>query len=210
MKNRKFRLFLSIFLLTALFCPLCAPAAQAWQQPLTAPYRPSNNRVYYYTRLLPFLKTEETKSPETKPEVTHPVQGSQPSVSAAASAERQMLAWINEDRAAQGLAPLTLHEGLSQEAERHSQDMMQGKYCSHTSPTRGGFAQRLSASGIRTQGAGENVARYGSLEKAHAALMSSPSHRANLMNERYTHIGLGITRDAGGVYYITQWTARMP
>ncbi|WP_104372114.1 CAP domain-containing protein [Desulfocucumis palustris] len=46
--------------------------------------------------------------------------------------------------------------------------------------------------------AGENPAGNQTVEKAHAALMNSAGHRANILNPNYTHIRIGIVQ--GGQY----------
>ena len=103
-----------------------------------------------------------------------------------------MLDMVNADRASNGLSPLIWSDALAQGAAAHSQDMSQNGYFSHTSPTYGGFSARLKAAGLSTLGAGENIALYGSLEKAEAALMASEGHRANILKSSYTHCGIGV------------------
>ncbi len=121
-----------------------------------------------------------------------------------------LLQLINTDRAKNGLSALTLDSSLSAAALSHSLDMQANGFFSHTSPTYGSFQARLAASGIRTLGAGENIARYATLEKAHAALMASEGHRANILGANYTHVGLGIVYDSSqGAYIITEWFARL-
>lgn len=58
----------------------------------------------------------------------------------------------------------------------------------------------LRAVGIRYTAAGENLAGAPSAEQAHAALMNSSGHRANMLNRNYTHVGIGAVR--GGPYGI--------
>ena len=121
-----------------------------------------------------------------------------------------LLQLINTDRAKNGLSALTPDSSLSAAALSHSLDMQANGFFSHTSPTYGSFQARLAASGIRTLGAGENIARYATLEKAHAALMASEGHRANILGANYTHVGLGIVYDSSqGAYTITEWFARL-
>ena len=114
-----------------------------------------------------------------------------------------MLSLVNQERTAAGLPALQMDAALLAEARKHSQDMAQNGFFSHTSPNRGSFSQRLKASGIANRGAGENIAKYGSIEKAHAGLMASEGHRANIMNANYTRAGIGIV-EVNGTYYITQ------
>jgi uncharacterized protein YkwD len=47
--------------------------------------------------------------------------------------------------------------------------------------------------------AGENLAVASSPERAHDALMASPSHRKNLLDRRYTHLGVGAARSSRGL-----------
>jgi len=170
-------------------------------------------RIYFWTARLPWTNAQPS-APGPKPQTTP---APQPAISPGITGNskvtgteaQQLLAWINEDRAREGLPALTLDASLSREAQAHAEDMAAGRYCSHVSPSRGTFAERAKASGIRTLGLSENVARYGSLYKAHVALMASASHRANLMKASATHIGLGIARDSQGVVYVCEWVARL-
>lgn len=123
--------------------------------------------------------------------------------------ESKMINLVNQERTAAGLKALTFDGTLRVPAIKHSQDMSQNNFFSHTSPTHGTFSQRLKASGVKYAGAGENLAMYGSVEKAHVGLMNSEGHRANIMNPNFTRIGIGIVyNQSRGTYYITQWFAR--
>lgn len=125
----------------------------------------------------------------------------------AASLDGRMLSLINKDRAKSGLKPLMADGSLRSGALKHSQDMAAKRFLSHTSPTYGTFAQRAKASGAKVSA--ENVALYGSVEGAHAGMMGSSAHRANIMNAAYTRAGIGIVYNpAKGGYYITQWFGR--
>ena len=152
-------------------------------------------------------RPQATAAPTAKPHTTPAPQATpQPN----ASLGQKMLAMVNEDRADNGLSPLTWSPELAQAALSHSQDMAVNNFFSHTSPAKGSFSLRLKASGISTLGAGENLALYNSLEKAQAALMSSSGHRANILKASYTHCGIGIVySQSKGAYYITQWFARL-
>ncbi|MDD3243637.1 MAG: CAP domain-containing protein [Eubacteriales bacterium] len=121
---------------------------------------------------------------------------------------RTMVTLINQERGAAGLAEVELDSELSTEALKHSQDMSQNNFFSHTSPTRGTFSARLQASGIRYNWAGENIALYPSVQAAHDALMASDGHRANILHGSANRVGIGIVWNASrGGYYITQWFA---
>lgn len=50
---------------------------------------------------------------------------------------------------------------------------------------------------------GENVGMGPSLSAIHNAFMNSPSHRANIVNANYDHVGTGVTK-RGNTYYVVQ------
>jgi uncharacterized protein YkwD len=123
--------------------------------------------------------------------------------------EKKMINLVNQDRAANGLPALTFDSSLRAGALAHSQDMSSNNYFSHTSPTLGDFGTRVKASGVKYSAAGENIAMYGSVDKAEAGFMNSPGHRANILNTTYTRVGIGIVyNQSKGAYYITQWFAK--
>jgi uncharacterized protein YkwD len=123
--------------------------------------------------------------------------------------ESKMVNLVNQERTNAGLAALKFDSTLRAGAMSHSVDMSKNNYFSHTSPTLGGFSERLAAAGIKYSAAGENIALYGSVEQAHVGLMNSPGHRANIMNVNFTRVGIAIVWNADkGAYYITQWFAK--
>ena len=54
--------------------------------------------------------------------------------------------------------------------------------------------------GFAFEAAGENIAHHRDVDKAQAALLSSPSHRRNLLSSAYTRVGIGIAQDRNGIY----------
>jgi len=112
------------------------------------------------------------------------------------SYEQQVVALVNEQRAANGLAPLTLNAELSNVARAKSQDMHDNNYFSHTSPTYGSPFDMMKAFGISYKTAGENIAMgYATPEAVVSAWMNSAGHRANILNANYTQIGVGYVAD---------------
>jgi uncharacterized protein YkwD len=55
------------------------------------------------------------------------------------------------------------------------------------------------------RGAGENIA-YGGTSAAQfmTMWMNSTGHRENILRASFTHLGVGVTRSAGGTWYATQ------
>ncbi|MGE4485480.1 MAG: CAP domain-containing protein, partial [Oscillospiraceae bacterium] len=112
------------------------------------------------------------------------------------SFEQQVAALVNEQREANGLAPLTLSSELSNVARAKSQDMHDNNYFSHTSPTYGSPFDMLKAFGISYRAAGENIAMgYATPEAVVNGWMNSAGHRANILNSAYTQIGVGYVAD---------------
>lgn len=107
-------------------------------------------------------------------------------------AERQLVALVNEDRAAAGLVPLELDPRLVPVARAHSAEMFRLRYFAHTSPVSGSPFDRLAAAGITYTRAGENLAYARSVATAHRGLMESPGHRENVLRPEFRRIGIGV------------------
>ncbi|RXT08163.1 CAP domain-containing protein [Ammoniphilus sp. CFH 90114] len=114
------------------------------------------------------------------------------------AAEQQMLTLVNQERQRNGLSALTAHPELTRLARVKSQDMITGNYFSHQSPTHGSPFDMIRNAGVSFSTAGENIAGNQSVDGAHTALMNSPGHRANILSNEYSHIGIGIV--SGGAY----------
>lgn len=78
---------------------------------------------------------------------------------------------------------------------------MQAKdYFSHTSPTYGSPFEMMQQFGITYQSAGENIAHeQPTPQEVVNAWMGSEEHRENILNENFTHIGVGYV--ANGDYW---------
>lgn len=118
--------------------------------------------------------------------------------------EREAGNLLNSDRSRYNLPPLAIDPALCTIARIKSQDMLTGGYFAHRSPTYGDVRDMLTHFGYAYTAAGENIARYATLEKAQAALMSSPGHRRNILSSAYTKAGVGIALSAQGHVYLTQ------
>ena len=109
-----------------------------------------------------------------------------------AEAEKRLLALMNRDRQAQGLAALVWDDRVAAVAKGHSEEMRRTKVVAHVSPTTGSAADRVRVANIKTAVVLENVARAYGVGEAHAGLMNSPGHRANLMSATATHVGISV------------------
>ena len=111
---------------------------------------------------------------------------------------------VNQQRIANGLQPLTIDANLSAKARIKSQDMKTNRYFSHNSPTYGTPFQMMKTLGISYRSAGENIAMgYPTAEAVVNAWMASSGHRANILSENYTTMGIGYING-----YWTQWFIR--
>ena len=114
--------------------------------------------------------------------------------------EQEVIRLVNEIRAQNGLSALTYNWELSRVARYKSQDMVDNRYFSHTSPTYGTPFQMIRAFGLSYRSAGENIA-YGQRtpQAVVNAWMNSSGHRANILSSSYTQIGVGYV--ANGHYW---------
>lgn len=116
------------------------------------------------------------------------------------SYESEVIRLVNEIRAKNGLKPLTANWELSRVARYKSQDMVDNRYFSHTSPTYGTPFQMIKAFGLSYRSAGENIAYgYRTPQAVVDGWMNSSGHRANILNASYTQIGVGYV--ASGHYW---------
>lgn len=119
--------------------------------------------------------------------------------------EREVVELVNEERGERGLEPLEIHNRLSGLANVKSQDMADKSYFSHTSPTYGSPFEMMDEFNFQYRTAGENIAAgQRTPEQVVQGWMDSDGHRANILHEDFTHIGVGYIEGAGP--YRTYWT----
>lgn len=112
-----------------------------------------------------------------------------------AEAESLMLRLVNDDRSKAGLPALLPDEQLATMARRHSRDMRDRDFFAHVSPRSGHLADRADRQGITYRRLGENIAVGVDVREAQRALLRSPGHRKNLLDPKFTHIGIGVAFD---------------
>ncbi len=117
--------------------------------------------------------------------------------------EKEIVTLVNKERAKAGLKALAVDNNLSKVARMKSEDMYKLKKMSHTG-TYGSPFDMMKRFGIKYRSAGENIARgYRTPKEVMKGWMSSPGHRANILNRKYTHIGVGHV--ASGNYWTQQF-----
>src|ERR1700728_3215039 len=116
--------------------------------------------------------------------------------------ELQMCELINRAPA------LQWDDRLAAAARMHSQEMARNGFFSHDGADGSSPADRVSAAGIKWLSTGENIAYCKGVGEAESLFMNEPkfehNHRWNILNAKYTHVGVGIVRAADGSLYITQ------
>jgi NADH dehydrogenase len=124
--------------------------------------------------------------------------------------EWKLMDLINAERTARKIAVLRWDPALARLARGHAADMLGAGEVSHHSTRDGAdFSARLARTAYRARAAAENVAFDRDVERAHRGLMRSPGHRANILDEHLTAVGIGILRDASGesVYVVEDFAA---
>ena len=113
-------------------------------------------------------------------------------------AERKMLDLINKERITRNLLPIVFSENLAKVGRDHCEDMFKRGYFSHYTPEGLSPFDRMAKRDITFNYAGENLALAPNVELAMKGLMQSPGHKANILSENFTKVGIGVID--GGVY----------
>jgi uncharacterized protein YkwD len=144
--------------------------------------------------------------PQPQPEPPAPAPEPQPQPEPQAdpghrpTAVARMLVLLNGERTGHGLPPMTLRDDVSALAAPHSEAMAaKGAIWHNDDYFTAAVKQRLNARLL-----GENVARNTDIDDAHRRLMNSPGHRANILDGRFTVVGLAVYDDGWGNLYVTQ------
>ena len=118
----------------------------------------------------------------------------------------QVVELVNAERAKYGLSALTVDAKVQQAALVRAKESAQS--FSHTRPNGSSFSTALTEAGVSYRRAGENIA-YGQRtpQQVMNAWMNSSGHRANILNEDFTTIGVGYTVINGTAYWAQLFTA---
>jgi uncharacterized protein YkwD len=101
----------------------------------------------------------------------------------------RILELTNAERSKAGLEPLRRHDCLTTGAQQWSEQMRREDRMYHSSL--GGWMRSCDLNRV-----GENVARGGrTAERTVQMWMDSPGHRANILNPRFTELGVGWAAD---------------
>ena len=116
--------------------------------------------------------------------------------SASSRSEAQFVSLINQARSERGRSTLVARGDLAALARRHSRRMAADGTIYHNRNLSNEIPGNWRA-------AGENVGMGPDVETLHEAFMSSPGHKANIIDNEFNQVGIGIAvRD--GTIYVTE------
>lgn len=119
-----------------------------------------------------------------------------------AGAEADFLARLNDLRENNGLAPLASHSELVSVARRWSSRMAGDNRLSHNS----NLPNEVTADWEKLA---ENVGVGPTVAEIHDAFVKSSSHRVNMVESAFTHIGVGVVTGPDGKLWVTHIFMRL-
>ena len=138
-----------------------------------------------------------TPTPSETPTATPTSQGN--------SFESEVFKLVNQERRKAGLDLLSNDTRLASSARKHSKDMAQQNFFSHTSLDGRTPGDRIKAEGYSGFTYGENIAAgFSTPESVMEVWMNSPGHRANILNPDFCDIGVGYAEGGNFRHYWTQ------
>lgn len=104
--------------------------------------------------------------------------------------EQETIDLVNHYREQNGLEFLKPLTELQEIARLKAEDIITHEYFSHTSPNLGTPFEMLKQNGVKYKIAGENLAGNTTPERAVEAWINSPSHRENMLEEKFQYMGI--------------------
>lgn len=125
----------------------------------------------------------------------------------------RILELVNQERVRQGLRPLEHDALLESLAEHYACEMIRYAFFSHVNPvTHSTLADRAAEFGYQYLVIGENLAAgQHSPEQVFESWMESAGHRQNILDPRFTELGVGV-RSGGqyGIYWVQEFGYPLP
>ncbi len=119
-------------------------------------------------------------------------------VSISSTEEWEVLEQVNRERASNGLEPLSLIGNLQKANDIRAAELYQS--FSHARPD--GSSCFTVLQGVNYNTAGENIAAgYATPEDVMDAWMNSTGHKANILDGKFSHIGVGHYYNRSGTYH---------
>lgn len=115
-----------------------------------------------------------------------------PSSAGLSAEEKELFDLINKERVAAGVATVSVNKEVTAQARLKAKEIAELNYSGHISPNYGSPADMLRNAGISFGRMGENLAKAGSVFKAHVLLRNSPEHNKIMLDSTYHEVGIGI------------------
>jgi uncharacterized protein YkwD len=116
--------------------------------------------------------------------------------------ERELFERLNYERSSQGLPELRWDDALFRAARQHALRMLDLDSMEHQLPGEPALAERLAAAGARFSFVAENIAVGGRPHTIHDGWMNSPGHRKNILEPRFTSVGIAAVRGDGELFAV--------
>jgi uncharacterized protein YkwD len=128
-----------------------------------------------------------------------------PAPAPSGSVAQQIVSLVNQERAKVGAGPVALHPAISNAAQGQSNYQAAANTMTHAGAGGTDAGDRIAANGYAWRVWGENVAS-GQPDAASVmqAWMNSDGHRKNILDPRFTDLGVGLAYSAGGVPFWTE------
>ena len=124
--------------------------------------------------------------------------------------QSKLLDLVNHERETRSLPKFQWDDHLAQSAAAHAKLVIQREELSHQFPGEAPLGERIGATGLRFNAAGENLAYAPTIEEVHTGLMNSPPHRANILDPKYNAVGFAIVPLNGELYVVQNFAHVLP
>ena len=117
----------------------------------------------------------------------------------------EVVALVNKARVEAGVHELTIDYDLCRAAQVRAKECV--TTFSHTRPDGTPYKTAIAEAGVVSNYTGENVATgHTSPQQVVSRLLKSEGHKANIINEKFTRIGIGLEKNVGNRYGGYAWS----
>ncbi len=138
--------------------------------------------------------------------VTVPAISPAPAQNGRSEAELKLLESVNRARKEQGLPGLRWSDELAVAARKHAAVMAQHGSAEHGFPGEPSLASRATQAGAKFSWLAENVCQGARMEAIAAEFMSSPKHRANILDSDMDSVGIGVVERGGELFVVEDFS----
>jgi hypothetical protein len=117
---------------------------------------------------------------------------------------------LNEARLEDNAPMVHWDERLAEVATEYAEYMVRFNHLAHVDRDGRGPRERILAAGGTDYVVGENVARARTAAGIHQQIMTGPTHRRNLTNPEWTHVGVGVALDRTGTIWAVELFVSRP